>query len=220
MKAANATDANNDEWRVPNLNRSLAERTQRTASGREREVTTSSRVGSFVGALTVSRKVATRAELGQARRHPRAHRRVEWPPQVALGLSRSLDGLPSDGSWASTIGINMSAVPVSMRHRSPLIVVRRSPRPGTQQLHAASPRRTSVFLREASRVRNRWILEASNIRPPLDRGLRCSKHLILLLYLAPRPGLEPGTYGLTVDCAIYPQTGMNAVLQGCRIQYL
>ena len=64
VKAANATDPNNDEWRVPNLNRSLAERTRRTASGREREVTTSSRVGSFVGALTVSRKVATRAEAG------------------------------------------------------------------------------------------------------------------------------------------------------------
>jgi len=39
-------------------------------------------VGSFVGALTVSRKVATRVELGQARRHPRAHRRVERPRQL------------------------------------------------------------------------------------------------------------------------------------------
>ena len=68
-----------------------------------------------------------------------------------------------------------------------------------------------MFRREASRVRNRWILEASNIRPSLDRGQRCSKHLILLIFLAPRPGLEPGTYGLTVDRSIYPQTGMNAV---------
>ena len=40
---------------------------------------------------------------------------------------------------------------------------------------------------------------------------RCSKNLILLMFLAPRPGLEPGTYGLTVDRSIYPQTGMNAV---------
>ena len=68
-----------------------------------------------------------------------------------------------------------------------------------------------MFLREASRVRDHWILEASNIRPSLDRGQRCSKHLILLMFLAPRPGLEPGTYGLTVDRSIYPQTGMNAV---------
>ena len=105
--------------------------------------------------------------------------------------------MPAAGSWASTIGINMSAVRSQRRHRSPLIVVRRSPGPGTQQLQAASPRRTSVFLREASRVRTRWILEASNIRPPVGRGLRCSKQLILLLFLAPRPGLEPGTYGLT-----------------------
>ena len=76
-----------------------------------------------------------------------------------------------------------------------------------------------MFLREASRVRNRWILDASNIRPPVGQGLRCSKHLILLMFLAPRPGLEPGTYGLTVDRSIYPQTGMNAVSSGCRIQY-
>jgi len=71
-----------------------------------------------------------------------------------------------------------------------------------------------VFLGEASRVRNHWILEASNIRPSLDRDQRCSKHLILLMFLAPRPGLEPGTYGLTVDRSIYPQTGMNAVSSG------
>ena len=71
-----------------------------------------------------------------------------------------------------------------------------------------------MFLREASRVRNRWILDASNIRPPVGRGLRCSKNLILLMFLAPRPGLEPGTYGLTVDRSIYPQTGMNAVPSG------
>ena len=71
-----------------------------------------------------------------------------------------------------------------------------------------------MFLREASRVRNRWILDASNIRPPVGQGLRCSKHLILLMFLAPRPGLEPGTYGLTVDRSIYPQTGMNAVSSG------
>ena len=68
-----------------------------------------------------------------------------------------------------------------------------------------------MFLREASRVRDHWILEASNIRPSLDRGQRRSKNLIFLMFLAPRPGLEPGTYGLTVDGSIYPQTGMNAV---------
>ena len=66
-----------------------------------------------------------------------------------------------------------------------------------------------MLLGEASRVRHHWILEASNIRPSLDRGQRCSKHLILLMFLAPRPGLEPGTYGLTDDRSIYPQTGMK-----------
>ena len=29
------------------------------------------------------------------------------------------------------------------------------------------------------------------------------------LELAPRPGLEPGTYGLTDDRSVYPQTGMK-----------
>ena len=71
-----------------------------------------------------------------------------------------------------------------------------------------------MLLGEASRVRHHWILEASNIRPSLDRGQRCSKHLILLMFLAPRPGLEPGTYGLTDDRSIYPQAGMNAVPSG------
>ena len=37
------------------------------------------------------------------------------------------------------------------KSRQSYSLVRRSPGPGTQQLHAASPRRTSVFLREASK---------------------------------------------------------------------
>ena len=44
-----------------------------------------------------------------------------------------------------------------------------------------------------------WILEASNILAGMKRALHRRKALILLVFLAPRPGLEPGTYGLTVD---------------------
>ena len=55
------------------------------------------------------------------------------------------------------------------------------------------------FRRATSGVRIYWILEASNIRPPVGKVSRRSEALILLMFLAPRPGLEPGTYGLT-DC--------------------
>jgi hypothetical protein len=42
-----------------------------------------------------------------------------------------------------------------------------------------------------------WILEASNISPETKKALHLCKALIFLVFLAPRPGLEPGTYGLT-----------------------
>ena len=42
------------------------------------------------------------------------------------------------------------------------------------------------------------ILEASNICPAAKKALHLCKALISLVFLAPRPGLEPGTYGLTV----------------------
>jgi hypothetical protein len=41
-------------------------------------------------------------------------------------------------------------------------------------------------------------LDASNIDPAKKKALHLCKALILLVFLAPRPGLEPGTYGLTV----------------------
>ena len=59
-----------------------------------------------------------------------------------------------------------------------------------------------------------WILEPSNIRPATKKALRHCKALILLAFLAPRPGLEPGTYGLTGYRSICPGTRMNARLSG------
>ena len=42
-----------------------------------------------------------------------------------------------------------------------------------------------------------WILEASNILAGMKKALHLCKALSFLVFLAPRPGLEPGTYGLT-----------------------
>ena len=55
-----------------------------------------------------------------------------------------------------------------------------------------------AFLRGLGRLDEHWILEASNIFPETKKALHLCKALIFLLFLAPRPGLEPGTYGLTV----------------------
>ena len=74
--------------------------------------------------------------------------------------------------------------------------------------------RTSAFLRAALGVRNHWILEASNIRPPTKKALHLCKALIFLAFLAPRPGLEPGTYGLTGYRSIGQLTRMNARCSG------
>ena len=75
-------------------------------------------------------------------------------------------------------------------------------------------RRTSAFSPATLGARNHWILEASNIRPATKKALRLCKTLILLAFLAPRPGLEPGTYGLTGYRSICPLTRMNARVSG------
>ena len=59
-----------------------------------------------------------------------------------------------------------------------------------------------------------WILEASNIPPETKKALHFCKALIFLVFLAPRPGLEPGTYGLTGYRSICPLTRMNAHFPG------
>jgi hypothetical protein len=55
-------------------------------------------------------------------------------------------------------------------------------------------------------------LEASNILAGTKKALHLCKALISLVFLAPRPGLEPGTYGLT---------GYRSIcsLKGLRFQY-
>ena len=54
-----------------------------------------------------------------------------------------------------------------------------------------------AFSRGPWRSIQHWILEASNILAGMKKALHLCKALIYLVFLAPRPGLEPGTYGLT-----------------------
>ena len=175
---------------------------------RQREVTTGSlRPGWFVGTLTISRDVATRAEAGAGRvRHPKSATTNRMASSTGVGTSKIFGLLPAAGSWASTIGINVSAVPVS----TPAKVAsdRRPSLAGalSTALHAA--------------LRNYWILEVSKIRPPLGKVLHRSKALILLTFLAPRPGLEPGIYGLTDPRSICPPTRMNARFSGFSLLIL
>ena len=53
-----------------------------------------------------------------------------------------------------------------------------------------------------------------------ERVLRRSKALILLTFLAPRPGLEPGTYGLTGGRSICPLARMDPRFQGVSLPIL
>ena len=63
----------------------------------------------------------------------------------------------------------------------------------------AGPPRGRLVLRSGSAISDAaWILEVSNICPATKKALHLCKALIFLVFLAPRPGLEPGTYGLTV----------------------
>ena len=59
-----------------------------------------------------------------------------------------------------------------------------------------------------------WILEASNILAGMKKALHRCKAFSFLVFLAPRPGLEPGTYGLTGYRSICPLTRMNARFSG------
>ena len=79
---------------------------------------------------------------------------------------------------------------------------------------AAVQRERAAFRYGPARASKHWILEASNILAGMKKALHLCKALILLAFLAPRPGLEPGTYGLTVDRSICPLTRMNAALSG------
>jgi len=59
-----------------------------------------------------------------------------------------------------------------------------------------------------------WILEASKIYLPTKKALHLCKALIFLVFLAPRPGLEPGTYGLTGWASIPSLARMNPHFSG------
>ena len=67
------------------------------------------------------------------------------------------------------------------------------------QSHLVLHRETTAVMRRPSGALKTWILEASNISPETKKALHLCKALISLVFLAPRPGLEPGTYGLTDD---------------------
>ena len=59
------------------------------------------------------------------------------------------------------------------------------------RLHAVFQRETMAFSRGLGGSMKHWILEASNILPETKKALRRCKALIFLVFLAPRPGLEP-----------------------------
>ncbi len=82
------------------------------------------------------------------------------------------------------------------------------------RLHAVFQRETMAFSRGLGGSMKHWILEASNILPGTKKALHLCKALIYLVFLAPRPGLEPGTYGLTGYRSICPLTRMNAHFPG------
>ena len=52
-----------------------------------------------------------------------------------------------------------------------------------------------------------------------EKALRLRKALIPLVFLAPRPGLEPGTYGLTVGGSDRAAGRANAHFRGSGLQY-
>ena len=87
-------------------------------------------------------------------------------------------------------------------------------------LCAGPPRERSAFSHGPVRPGKTWILETSNIFPGTKKALRLCKALISLVFLAPRPGLEPGTYGLTGWPSISPLTRMNAGFPGFELPIL
>ena len=82
------------------------------------------------------------------------------------------------------------------------------------RLHAVFQRVTMAFSRGLGRSIQHWILEPSNILAGMKKALHLCKALIYLVFLAPRPGLEPGTYGLTAPPPNGPPTRANARFPG------
>ena len=91
--------------------------------------------------------------------------------------------------------------------------IRRSQR--VASVLCAGPPREKLVLRSSSAISDAaWVLEVSNIYPATKKALHLCKALIFLVFLAPRPGLEPGTYGLTGWASIGPLARMNARFSG------
>ena len=81
-------------------------------------------------------------------------------------------------------------------------------------------RETMAFSRGLGGSMKHWILEASNILPGTKKALHLCKALIFLDFLAPRPGLEPGTYGLTVGGSDRAAGRANAHFRGSGLPIL
>ena len=91
----------------------------------------------------------------------------------------------------------------------------------SRSVPCAGPPRERLVLRSRSAMSDAaWILEASNIYPATKEALHLCKALIFLVFLAPRPGLEPGTYGLTGWESIGPLARMNACFSGLAFPIL
>jgi hypothetical protein len=81
---------------------------------------------------------------------------------------------------------------------------------------AAVQRERAALRYGPARASRHWILEASNILAAMKKALHPCKALIVLAFLAPRPGLEPGTYGLTGGRSDRAAGRAKAHFQGVR----
>ena len=140
---------------------------------------------------------------------PRPHQRANCPAPEDVGVPRSAGTKPSFEACGT------GATLWSERHFYPSL----SEALGSR-IDAVFQRATMAFSRALGGSIQHWILEASNILAGTKKALHLCKALIYLVFLAPRPGLEPGTYGLTGYRSICPLTRMNAHFPGFALPIL
>jgi hypothetical protein len=94
--------------------------------------------------------------------------------------------------------------------------IRRSPSVRFARFAPAVQRERAALRYGPARASKHWILEASNILAGMKKALHLCKALIVLAFLAPRPGLQPGTYGLTGGRSDRAAGRAKAHFQGVR----
>ena len=143
------------------------------------------------------------------REPPRPHQQANCLAAEDVGVLRSVDTTPF------FVARGTGATLWCERHFYPSLSQALGPR-----LRAVFQRETMAFSRGLGGSIQHWILEASNILAGMKKALHLCKALIFLVFLAPRPGLEPGTYGLTGCRSIGPLTRMNARFPGFALPIL